>query len=396
MFQYLLTFAAFTSLLLPGVAVLLAAEPDLPASPSAAAESLLDVQLLREIEPDLTGRPERLSGYLQRFRRAVLRDSRLYALEARAEWLDGNCVRLTGFVEFAEHRAALLDLLHQLGFAIVDDRLESLPSAQLGTKRFGFVKVSHSLAYNRPAGERSVENDCLLGEPLYLLREAEAGYFLCHCDEGYLAYVAARDIQRVDEAEFVRYQRGRQARLCENHTAGTTPLPMGARLKWAAQTHDAVQVLLPTGETATVPAAKCELSGPTCNPTVERAIAAALRLQGRPYLWGGKTSAGIDCSGLVQTAFGTAGIRLPRDSDQQAYIGRLTATRGSRTGLRRGDTLYFLRSDGRVGHTAIYLGEDQYLEAVRPVVQITSFNPQQSNYSATRDAAFAFAKRSAD
>ena len=60
-----------------------AAESDPPASPSAAAKSLLGEQLLREIEPDLHGRPERLPVYLQRFRRAVIRDSRLFAFEAR-------------------------------------------------------------------------------------------------------------------------------------------------------------------------------------------------------------------------------------------------------------------------------------------------------------------------
>ena len=150
---------------------------------------------------------------------------------------------------------------------------------------------------------------------------------------------------------------------------------------------------MPTGETATVPAVKCELSGPACDPAVERAIAAALAAAGYSVPVGRRTSAGIDCSGLVQTAFGTAGFRLPRDSDQQAYVGRLTATRWSRAGLRRGDTLYFLRADGRVGRTGIYLGEDQYLEAVRPVVRISSFNPRHPNYSAARDAAFAFAKR---
>jgi hypothetical protein len=396
MARSLLTTAVFTSVLLTASADLQAAESDPRSPPSAAAQSLLGEQLLREIEPDLQGRPERLPVYLQRFRQSVIRDPRLFAFEARAEWLDGKCVRLTGCVEFAEHRAALLELLEKLGFAQVDDRLESLPSAQLGTKRFGLVQVSHSFAYDHPTGERSVENDCLLGEPVYLLREAEAGYFLCHCHEGYLGYIAGCDIRRVDEAEFLRYQSGRQVRLCEDYTAGGTRLPIGTRLNCTAHTQDAVQVLLPAGEMARIPAAKCERIDSTCNPAVERAIDAALRLRGTPYLWGGRTSAGIDCSGLVQTAFGTAGIRLPRDSDQQAYLGRLTATRWSRAGLRRGDTLYFLRSDGRVGHTAIYLGEDQYLEAVRPAVQITSFNPQHPNYSATRNAAFAFAKRAVD
>lgn len=46
-------------------------------------------------------------------------------------------------------------------------------------------------------------------------------------------------------------------------------------------------------------------------------VATSRRLPGVPYLWGGKTSLGLDCSGLVQIALAAAGIAAPRDSDQQ-------------------------------------------------------------------------------
>ena len=353
----------------------------------------LSDRILREIEPELVGRPERLPQYLQRFQRAVVRDPRLFAFEAHARWSEDHGVRLTGFYEFVEHRRTLLELLHVLGLTKVENGLEALPSAELGTRKFGLLRNTHSFSYDRPEGDREVVTDCLLGEPLYLLRQADSGFFLCHGGEGYLGYVDGHDILRVDQAQLAGYQRGRQVLLHENHITPSMNLPIGARLKWAGQTEDSYRVLLPGGERVALPISKGAVLEEVCDPAVEHAIEYARRLLGTPYVWGGKTSVGVDCSGLVQTAFAAAGIHLPRDSDQQALLGRLTATRWSRSGLRRGDTLYFLRADGRVGHTAIYLGKDQYLEAVRPAVRITSFDPQHPDYSAIRDASFAFAKR---
>ena len=102
--------------------------------------------------------------------------------------------------------------------------------------------------------------------------------------------------------------------------------------------------------------------------------------------------AGIISESLVQI-LAAEGINLPRDSNQQVYLGTLVGTRWSRERLRSGDTLYFLGSHGKIRHTAIYLGDGQYLESVRPTVRTTSFNPQDENYDARRAAAFAFAKR---
>jgi cell wall-associated NlpC family hydrolase len=77
------------------------------------------------------------------------------------------------------------------------------------------------------------------------------------------------------------------------------------------------------------------------------------------------TKDGVDCSGLVYTAFRSQGIRLPRDADQQALTGRLVATRWHRSSLRRGDVLFFLGRRGTIHHTAIYLGNNEILEATR-------------------------------
>jgi cell wall-associated NlpC family hydrolase len=83
-------------------------------------------------------------------------------------------------------------------------------------------------------------------------------------------------------------------------------------------------------------------------------VAVAERFVGVPYLWGGKTSLGIDCSGLVQVALTACGVRCPRDSDmQEAALGAPV----SLSGLKRGDLVFWK------GHVAIARDQDTLLHA---------------------------------
>jgi cell wall-associated NlpC family hydrolase len=76
-------------------------------------------------------------------------------------------------------------------------------------------------------------------------------------------------------------------------------------------------------------------------------VAVAEQMVGAPYLWGGKTRQGLDCSGLVQTALHAAGIDCPRDSDmQQAELGRTVEIGKDLGGLERGDLVFW---KGHVG-----------------------------------------------
>ena len=111
--------------------------------------------------------------------------------------------------------------------------------------------------------------------------------------------------------------------------------------------------------------------------SIAESIELAKRFLGLPYLWGGTSSFGFDCSGFTQMLVRERGYNMPRDADKQAAWSGVVAV--ERKDLQAGDLLFFGSSPKKIDHTGMYIGDGQFIHDStndHPVVQISRLDDQ--------------------
>ena len=159
--------------------------------------------------------------------------------------------------------------------------------------------------------------------------------------------------------------------------APLTVAPMLSRLELAGEPgEDWLRVRLPDGRHGHVHRGDARLDPDRAERASEpfepaAVVGTALRFLGIPYLWGGTTAYGLDCSGLSQLSYRAHGYLLPRDADQQFADPHLTAV--DRDRLRLGDLVFFAPDPDSITHVGIVTAATEFISATTyqaPMVRV--------------------------
>ncbi|MDF2813090.1 MAG: peptidase [Microvirga sp.] len=209
----------------------------------------------------------------------------------------------------------------------------------------------HSL-HRHPSADAPIDTQVLFGEVANVFEEREGWAWVQLQDDGYVGYIPAGSLGDIGTPPTHRIK------------AVRTFIYPGPNLKLPNQglltLNSRVSVTEIEGEYARLGTGGYVMAAHLSDVSEHETdfVAIAERFLHTPYLWGGKTSIGIDCSGLAQISLLAAGIHAPRDSDmQENALGTAVEIRPDLSGLQRGDLVFWK------GHVAIMLDETRMIHA---------------------------------
>jgi cell wall-associated NlpC family hydrolase len=305
---------------------------------------------------------------------------------------------------------ALAAVRKALGGQVIDS-IRVLPDPQLGDRLYGIVAVSVGNVRSNPRHSAELATQAMMGTVAKLLKK-QGGWCYVQLPDKYLGWLEDAAM-KITNAAGVESWKSAPKVIATNYFAivreqpGNTSLPVrdavaGALMKQLHVSGQWVAVELPDGRSGYIEKSNVEEYGHWKNTrrlTPENIEKTAKMFLGVPYLWGGTSPKGMDCSGFTKTVYRLNGLELSRDADKQAEGGEEVKPGQSFENLKKGDLLFFGRKGTqekpeRITHVGIFLEKLEFINTPGGSwVKMNSFDPSASNYSEYMHRNFVRARR---
>jgi hypothetical protein len=297
----------------------------------------------------------------------------------------------------------LIDSLQSLD-VYFKDNIRILPDTTIGTKKYAIARNSVINIRSKPSHSAELGTQALLGMPLLVL-DKKGDFYRIQTPDHYISWVDKGGIQLMNDTEFKDWNTAEKIVFIrnfgyvyadENFKNIISDISLGGVLKLTKNTTNYYEVEYPDKRIGFVKKADALLHNDWLNPistsgdekgynrfAIERTAKSML---GFPYLWGGTSAKGIDCSGFTKMVYLMNGYIIPRDASQQINAGEIVDKNLNFTNLEKGDLLFFGKKatsekKQRVTHVGIWLGNNK-MEFIHSSgnVHISSMDASQTNY----------------
>lgn len=276
------------------------------------------------------------------------------------------------------------------------DSIRVLPDTTLNGTTQGVIRISVANLRSNPSHSAELATQATLGTPVKIYKR-EGDWYLIQTPDRYISWVDHGGLEPMSDNEFSRWKTA--SKLIYLSTSGNSyersstvsqtvsDLVAGDILERIGEEGNFYQVSYPDGRKAYVDK---NTSKPyeewltSIHPTEESLVATSKTLMGLPYLWGGTSPKGVDCSGFTKTIYFLNGMVIPRDASQQIATGQEMDSTRDFEKLKPGDLLFFGKpatdsTKARVVHVGMWIGDNEFIHASGDV-HISSMDKDAPNY----------------